>query len=67
MNVKNILKEIEKVDPVVYDRLDTRRNTMKQFAGLAGKLALVTVPFALGSMFKKHTPVKTAWKLFLMS
>jgi Ferritin-like domain len=53
MNVKNILKEIEKVDPDVYDRLDTRRNTMKQFAGLAGKLALVTVPFALGSMFKK--------------
>jgi hypothetical protein len=53
MNLKNILKEIEKVDPDVYDRLDTRRNTMKQFAGLAGKLALVTVPFALGSMFKK--------------
>ncbi len=53
MNVKNILNEIEKVDPEVYERLDTRRSAMKQFAGLAGKLATVAVPFALGGMFKK--------------
>jgi Ferritin-like domain len=53
MNVNNLLKEIEKVDPEVYDRLDTRRNSMKQFAGIAGKLALVAVPLALGGMFKK--------------
>ena len=53
MNVKHILNEIEKVDPEVYDRLDTRRNTMKQFAGMAGKLATVAIPFALGGMFKK--------------
>ena len=37
MNLKNILTEIEKVDPEVYDRLDTRRNSMKQFA-FAGKV-----------------------------
>ena len=53
MNVNSFLNEIEKVDPEVYDRLDTRRNTMKQFAGLAGKLALAAVPVALGGMFKK--------------
>ena len=30
MNVKHILNEIEKVDPEVYQRLDTRRNAMKE-------------------------------------
>jgi Ferritin-like domain len=53
MNVKHIFNEIEKVDPEVYERLDTRRNIMKQFSGIAGKLALATVPIALGGMFKK--------------
>ena len=53
MNVKHILNEIEKTDPEVYDRLDTRRNAMKQFTGIAGKLALAAVPIALGGMFKK--------------
>ena len=53
MNVKHIFKEIEKVDPEVYERLDTRRNAMKQFSGIAGKLALAAVPIALGGMFKK--------------
>ncbi|MBC7949158.1 MAG: ferritin-like domain-containing protein [Chitinophagaceae bacterium] len=53
MNIKNIISEIEKVDPEVYGRLDTRRHAMKEFAGLAGKLALLSVPVALGGMFKK--------------
>jgi hypothetical protein len=53
MNVKHILNEIEKVDPEVYERLDTRRSAMKQFAGMAGKVAAVALPFALGGMFKK--------------
>ncbi|HEX7906152.1 MAG TPA: ferritin-like domain-containing protein [Chitinophagaceae bacterium] len=53
MNVKHILTEIEKADPEVYDRLDTRRSAMKEFAGIAGKLALAAVPIALGGMFKK--------------
>ncbi|MEI9943600.1 MAG: ferritin-like domain-containing protein [Chitinophagaceae bacterium] len=53
MNVKHIINEIEKVDPEVYERLDTRRNAMKQFTGIAGKLALAAVPIALGGMFKK--------------
>jgi len=32
MNLQNFISEIEKKDPDVYDRLDTRRNAMKNFA-----------------------------------
>ncbi len=53
MNLQNIVSEIEKVDPEVYERLDTRRSAMKNFANLGGKLALAAVPLALGGMFKK--------------
>lgn len=53
MNLQNILSEIEKTDPEVYDRLDTRRNAMKSFAKTSGKIALASIPFALGSMFQK--------------
>lgn len=50
MDLQNIFSEIEKKDPEIYDRLDTRRNVMKQFGRV---LALSAVPFALGSMLKK--------------
>ncbi len=53
MNLKNILTEIEQVDPEVYDRLDTRRNAMQRFATIGKVLATAAVPFAMGSMFKK--------------
>ena len=53
MNVKNILHEIEKVDPEVYDRLDSRRKVMHRFSFIGKTLALAAVPSALGSMFKK--------------
>lgn len=53
MNLQNILSEIEKADPEVYDRLDTRRNVMKNFAKTSGRIALASIPFALGSMFQK--------------
>jgi Ferritin-like domain len=53
MNLQNILTEIEKVDAEVYDKLDSRRNVMKSFANVTGKLALAAVPLALGSMFQK--------------
>ena len=53
MNVNNILHEIEKVDPEVYERLDTRRHAMKRFSFIGKTLALAAVPAALGSMFKK--------------
>ncbi len=53
MTFKNIFTEIEKVDPEVYQRLDTRRSAMKEFSGIAGKLTLAALPIALASMFKK--------------
>lgn len=53
MNLQNIFTQIEKADPEVYDRLDTRRNAMKSFAKTSGKIALASIPFALGSMFQK--------------
>lgn len=60
MNLQNILTEIEKTDPEVYDRLDTRRNAMKSFAKTSGKIALAAIPFALGSMFQKAYSSPTA-------
>ena len=53
MNLQNILTEIEKKDPEVFEKLDSRRKVMKNFARLSGKVALASVPFAFGSMFKK--------------
>jgi rubrerythrin len=53
MNLQNIFSEIEQTDPEVYDRLDTRRSAMKSFAKTSGKIALASLPFALGSMFQK--------------
>jgi hypothetical protein len=53
MNLQNIVNDIEKVDPEVYDRLDTRRSAMQSFAKVGGRLALAAIPLALGGMFKK--------------
>jgi hypothetical protein len=53
MNINNIFNEIEKVDPEVYDKMDDRRAALKNLTGLAGKVAAVSFPFLLGSMFKK--------------
>ncbi|MET0636485.1 MAG: ferritin-like domain-containing protein [Chitinophagaceae bacterium] len=53
MNVKHILNEIEKVDPDVYGKLDTRRHAMKSFFRVSGKVALAAMPVMLGGMFKK--------------
>jgi rubrerythrin len=53
MNLQNIISEIEKVDPEVYDRFDSRRQAMKMFAGMSGKIALAALPIAVASMFNK--------------
>lgn len=50
MNFRNILSEIEKTDPEVYERLSTRRGALSSFGS---KVALAALPLALGSMFKK--------------
>lgn len=53
MNLLNIFTEIEKIDPEVYDRMNSRRKAMKEFANFGGKLALTAVPLAFGAMFQK--------------
>jgi rubrerythrin len=53
MDFQNIFNAIEKTDPEIYQRLDTRRNAMKSFGNVGKVLAMSAIPIALGSMFKK--------------
>lgn len=53
MNIFKLIQDIEKADPEVYDRLDSRRSMFKKSGSFAGKLAVAAVPLAMGSMFKK--------------
>ena len=53
MNIINVIEELEKTDPEVYERLDHRRDTLKSFSRVGGRLALTALPFALGAFFKK--------------
>ncbi|MBL4674597.1 MAG: ferritin-like domain-containing protein [Mucilaginibacter sp.] len=53
MNVFNIIEEIEKVDPEVYDRLNPRRAAIKNITSFGSKVAIAALPFALGTMFKR--------------
>jgi len=53
MNFFQIISEIEKVDPEVYDRLDSRRSVFKNMSGLGQKLAAAAVPLAVGAIFNK--------------
>lgn len=60
MNFFQIISEIEKVDPEVYGRLDSRRAVFKHMGGLGQKLTAAAVPLALGAVFNKayaQTPV----------
>ncbi len=51
--MQHIISEIEKTDPEIYERLDSRRDVMKRFTNVGGKIALTALPFAIGSMFNK--------------
>jgi len=53
MNFFQIISEIEKVDPEVYDRLDSRRSVFKHMSGLGQKLTAAAVPLAMGAIFNK--------------
>jgi hypothetical protein len=53
MNFLNILNEIEKTDPEVYERLSPRRKAMKEFLNIGSKVALSALPLAVGSVFNK--------------
>ncbi len=53
MNLQNIISEIEKNDPEVFEKISDRRKVMRDFSRFTGKVALASLPLALGSMFKK--------------
>ena len=53
MNFFQILSEIEKVDPEVYGRLDSRRSVFKHMSGLGQKLSAAALPLAMGAIFNK--------------
>jgi rubrerythrin len=50
MNFSNILNEIERIDPEVFEKTSQRRHMLKSFGS---KVAVAALPFALGSLFKK--------------
>ena len=53
MNILNLLTEIEKVDPEVYERLDQRRQMFKALRGFRQKADRRRRAAAMGSMFQK--------------
>jgi len=53
MNWFKIISELEKVDPEVFDRMDTRRKAMSEFGNMGKKIAVAALPLAMGAMFSK--------------
>ncbi|HEX8350177.1 MAG TPA: ferritin-like domain-containing protein, partial [Hymenobacter sp.] len=53
MDLFKIISDIEKVDPEVYERFDTRRRAFKHISGLGKKVTAATLPGLLSTMFQK--------------
>lgn len=53
MNIINVIEDIEKFDPEVYERIGSRRATIHNVGKVGMKVALAAVPLALGSIFNK--------------
>ncbi|NML67389.1 ferritin-like domain-containing protein [Hymenobacter sp. RP-2-7] len=53
MNFFQILSDIEKVDPEVYERLDSRRQVFKHMSGVGQKLTAAALPLFVGAVFNK--------------
>lgn len=53
MNIFSIIKQIEKADPEVYNRLDSRRNAFKYLGNASKKAAMAAIPLTLASAFQK--------------
>ncbi len=53
MNLLNLISEIEKVDPEVYGRLDSRRRVFKHLSGMGGKVAVAAVPALFSGILHK--------------
>jgi len=60
MNLQHIITEIEKTDTEFLNKVDSRRNTIKNFNRFIGKVSLVALPFALGGLFKKANGQSTS-------
>lgn len=63
MNLYNIIEEIEKADPEVCDRLNGRREAIKKFASFSGKVAIASIPVALGTMLQKSYGQSTGMQI----
>jgi len=50
MDFRNILSDIEKTDPEVFERLSPRRTVLKSFGA---KVAVAALPLAIASLFRK--------------
>jgi hypothetical protein len=50
MNFSNILSEIERLDPEVYERTSDRRKVIRNWTR---RVSLAALPFAIGSLFNK--------------
>jgi rubrerythrin len=53
MNISHIINEIGNTDPEFFQKTDSRRASIKNFQRFAGKVALASLPIALGGLFKK--------------
>lgn len=53
MNIFKIIADIEKFDPEVHNRLDSRRAVFKNLASFGKKVAVASVPLAFGSVLNK--------------
>ncbi|MCC2548450.1 ferritin-like domain-containing protein [Hymenobacter sp. BT175] len=53
MNFFQILSELEKSDPEVFERFDSRRRVFKHLTGFGKKITAAALPLAMGSLFNK--------------
>lgn len=53
MNIHNIIKELETVDPEFHERISPRRAAIKNMTGFGKRVALSTLPLAFGSLLSK--------------
>ncbi|MBJ6107737.1 ferritin-like domain-containing protein [Hymenobacter sp. BT523] len=65
MDLFQIIDDIAKVDPEVYDRFDSRRAAFRNFLGFGKKVSAAALPLAMSTLFNKAygqtaTPVVTA-------
>jgi hypothetical protein len=53
MDFFQLINDISKVDPEVYDRFDTRRAAFRNFLGFGKKVSAAALPLAVSTLFNK--------------